>query len=98
MPKPACPRSHVADAAAVLEQARVARVVVELLAQMGDMRVDGSIERFVAAPADDEDGVARAVEIGVVDEIIDPSKTRHIIARAIKTAPQHRGIHGNIPL
>ncbi|MFA5919166.1 MAG: carboxyl transferase domain-containing protein [Candidatus Nanopelagicaceae bacterium] len=43
-------------------------------------------------------GVARAVEIGVVDEIIEPMKTRQIIARAIKTAPQHRGIHGNIPL
>ena len=43
-------------------------------------------------------GVARAVEIGVVDEIIEPLKTRHLIARAIKTAPQHRGIHSNIPL
>jgi acetyl-CoA/propionyl-CoA carboxylase carboxyl transferase subunit len=43
-------------------------------------------------------GVARAVEIGVVDEIIDPMKTRQVIARAIKTAPQHRGIHSNIPL
>ena len=43
-------------------------------------------------------GVARAVEIGVVDEIIEPMKTRHMIARAIKTAPQRRGIHSNIPL
>lgn len=43
-------------------------------------------------------GVARAVEIGVVDEIIDTSKTRTAIARAIKTAPQRRGIHSNIPL
>jgi hypothetical protein len=25
-------------------------------------------------------------------------KTRQVIARAIKTAPQHRGIHSNIPL
>lgn len=43
-------------------------------------------------------GVARAVEIGVVDEIIEPTTTRQMIARAIKNAPQHRGIHGNIPL
>jgi len=43
-------------------------------------------------------GVARAVEIGVVDEIIDPTATRSAIARAIKEAPQRRGNHGNIPL
>jgi acetyl-CoA/propionyl-CoA carboxylase carboxyl transferase subunit len=43
-------------------------------------------------------GVARAVEIGVVDEIIHPRQTRASIARAIKEAPQRRGDHGNIPL
>ncbi|MBC7464261.1 MAG: acyl-CoA carboxylase subunit beta [Actinobacteria bacterium] len=43
-------------------------------------------------------GVAKAVEIGVVDEIIDPSQTRRAIARAIANAPQRRGSHGNIPL
>jgi acetyl-CoA/propionyl-CoA carboxylase carboxyl transferase subunit len=43
-------------------------------------------------------GVARAVEIGVVDEIIDPTSTRSILARAILAAPARRGLHGNIPL
>lgn len=43
-------------------------------------------------------GVAKAVEIGVVDEIIEPSHTRRAIARAIASAPQRRGSHGNIPL
>ena len=43
-------------------------------------------------------GVKRAVEIGVVDEIIDPARTRSAIARAIAQAPQSRGAHGNIPL
>jgi acetyl-CoA/propionyl-CoA carboxylase carboxyl transferase subunit len=43
-------------------------------------------------------GVARAVEIGVVDEIIHPTTTRSAIARAIAEAPQRRGSHGNIPL
>ena len=43
-------------------------------------------------------GVVRAVEIGVVDEIIEPTATRQAIARAIKDAPQRRGNHGNIPL
>lgn len=43
-------------------------------------------------------GVAKAVEIGVVDEIIEPSQSRGAIARAIAAAPQERGSHGNIPL
>jgi acetyl-CoA/propionyl-CoA carboxylase carboxyl transferase subunit len=43
-------------------------------------------------------GVNRALEIGVVDEVIDPAKTRRRIAEAIATAPAARGAHGNIPL
>jgi acetyl-CoA/propionyl-CoA carboxylase carboxyl transferase subunit len=43
-------------------------------------------------------GLQRACEAGVVDEIIEPSRTREAIARAIAEAPQRRGGHGNIPL
>jgi acetyl-CoA/propionyl-CoA carboxylase carboxyl transferase subunit len=43
-------------------------------------------------------GLPRAVEIGVVDEIIEPAVTRSALARAIAVAPQRRGNHGNIPL
>jgi acetyl-CoA/propionyl-CoA carboxylase carboxyl transferase subunit len=43
-------------------------------------------------------GLARAVEIGVVDEIVEPSLTRSALARAIAEAPQRRGDHNNIPL
>jgi acetyl-CoA/propionyl-CoA carboxylase carboxyl transferase subunit len=43
-------------------------------------------------------GVSRAIEIGVVDEIIQPSATRSKIVAAILAAPQLRGLHGNIPL
>ncbi|MCE1179997.1 MAG: acyl-CoA carboxylase subunit beta [Micrococcales bacterium] len=43
-------------------------------------------------------GLPRAVEIGVVDEIVEPSATRSAIAKAIAEAPQRRGQHGNIPL
>ncbi|KGN34595.1 propionyl-CoA carboxylase subunit beta [Knoellia sinensis KCTC 19936] len=43
-------------------------------------------------------GLPRAVEIGVVDEIVEPSVTRSALARAIAEAPQRRGEHGNIPL
>ncbi len=47
-------------------------------------------------------GVERAVEIGVVDEIVPPERTRSAIAAAIDHAVQRdgvrRGQHGNIPL
>jgi len=43
-------------------------------------------------------GVARAIEIGVVDEIIEPSASRSAIAKAITAAPRLRGTHSNIPL
>jgi acetyl-CoA/propionyl-CoA carboxylase carboxyl transferase subunit len=42
--------------------------------------------------------LGKAVEIGVVDQIIEPAKTRSAVARAIADVPQVRGRHGNIPL
>ncbi|MGA5303815.1 acyl-CoA carboxylase subunit beta [Nucisporomicrobium flavum] len=43
-------------------------------------------------------GVHRALEIGVVDDVITPEQTRHRIAEALAAAPAARGTHGNIPL
>jgi acetyl-CoA/propionyl-CoA carboxylase carboxyl transferase subunit len=43
-------------------------------------------------------GLQRAVDIGVIDAIIDPSQTRQELARAIAEAPQLKGAHANIPL
>ncbi len=47
-------------------------------------------------------GVEKAVEIGVVDEVVDPVHTRSAIARAIaddiSAKGVRRGAHGNIPL
>jgi acetyl-CoA/propionyl-CoA carboxylase carboxyl transferase subunit len=43
-------------------------------------------------------GLPRAVAAGVVDEIIEPVKTREALIRAIAEAPARRGAHGNIPL
>jgi acetyl-CoA/propionyl-CoA carboxylase carboxyl transferase subunit len=43
-------------------------------------------------------GIARAVEIGAVDEIIDPQHTRSALARTLAATPHRRGDHGNIPL
>ena len=43
-------------------------------------------------------GVHRALEIGVVDDVVDPAETRKRIAAALAAAPAARGAHGNIPL
>jgi acetyl-CoA/propionyl-CoA carboxylase carboxyl transferase subunit len=43
-------------------------------------------------------GVQRALELGVVDDLIKPSETRLRIAEALANAPAARGAHGNIPL
>jgi acetyl-CoA/propionyl-CoA carboxylase carboxyl transferase subunit len=42
--------------------------------------------------------VSRALEIGVVDDVIEPKETRLRIAEALAAAPAARGAHGNIPL
>ncbi|CAB5240543.1 unannotated protein [freshwater metagenome] len=43
-------------------------------------------------------GVERAIEIGAVDEIIQPNQTRSALARVLNATPHRRGNHGNIPL
>jgi acetyl-CoA/propionyl-CoA carboxylase carboxyl transferase subunit len=43
-------------------------------------------------------GLDRAQDLGVIDEVIEPSKTREAVIQAIADAPQRRGRHGNIPL
>ncbi|MDK3255809.1 acyl-CoA carboxylase subunit beta [Blastococcus capsensis] len=43
-------------------------------------------------------GVNRALQIGVVDEVVEPSRTRQRLVEALASAPLGRGAHGNIPL
>ena len=43
-------------------------------------------------------GVNRAIEIGVVDAVVEPAETRRVLAEALAAAPPGRGAHGNIPL
>src|SRR5215472_1949413 len=53
---------------------------------------------LAAKHVEEAGGLERAREIGVIDEVIEPSRTREAIAAAIAAAPQARGAHGNIPL
>jgi acetyl-CoA/propionyl-CoA carboxylase carboxyl transferase subunit len=43
-------------------------------------------------------GVNRALQIGVVDEVVEPSQTKRRLVAALTEAPHGRGAHGNIPL
>ncbi len=43
-------------------------------------------------------GVNRALQIGVVDEVVEPRETRRRLVGALAAAPHGRGAHGNIPL
>jgi acetyl-CoA/propionyl-CoA carboxylase carboxyl transferase subunit len=57
------------------------------------------VEGELAAEHEREAGALdRARGLAVIDEIIEPSRTREAIARAIAGAPDMRGSHGNIPL
>jgi acetyl-CoA/propionyl-CoA carboxylase carboxyl transferase subunit len=55
-------------------------------------------EQLVAEQIQVAGGVNRALEIGVVDDVIKPEETRRRIAEALAAAPAARGAHGNIPL
>ncbi len=43
-------------------------------------------------------GVAQAMSIGVIDDVIDPAQTRRRIGEVLASAPACRGHHRNIPL
>ncbi|MCW2945312.1 MAG: carboxyl transferase [Actinoallomurus sp.] len=55
-------------------------------------------ERLAAEHEQIAGGLQRAQDLGVIDEVIDPAKTRRAIAQAIAEATPARGAHGNIPL
>lgn len=78
----------------VLHRRRLAEVPPDLRDQV-EAELAAEHERMAG-------GVEKAVEIGVVDEIVEPSRTRRAIAAAIdvevQTVGVRRGAHGNIPL
>ena len=43
-------------------------------------------------------GVSRAMDLGVVDAIVEPVRTRAALTEALAAQPPARGAHGNIPL
>ncbi|MBM9461733.1 acyl-CoA carboxylase subunit beta [Nocardioides sp. zg-536] len=78
----------------ILHRRRLAEVAPELREQV-EAELAEEHERIAG-------GVERAVEIGVIDEIVEPARTRTALAAAlVAEVHQHgvrRGAHGNIPL
>jgi acetyl-CoA/propionyl-CoA carboxylase carboxyl transferase subunit len=56
------------------------------------------LAKLIAQQEQESGGLARAVSIGVVDEVIEPDTTRARLAAALAAIPPARGAHGNIPL
>jgi acetyl-CoA/propionyl-CoA carboxylase carboxyl transferase subunit len=54
--------------------------------------------RLVAEHETIAGGVNRALQLGVVDEVVPPPQTRRRLAEALAAAPPGRGTHANIPL
>jgi len=74
----------------ILHRRRLAEVAEDL---RGQVEEELAVEHEQVAG-----GLDRAMEIGVIDEVVEPTRTRGAIAAAIVAAPQVRGEHGNIPL
>ncbi|MGN9836987.1 acyl-CoA carboxylase subunit beta [Nonomuraea sp. H19] len=55
-------------------------------------------DRLAAEHAERTGGLCRAIELGVVDEIVEPEKTRGAVRRALAEGRPGRGAHRNIPL
>jgi acetyl-CoA/propionyl-CoA carboxylase carboxyl transferase subunit len=74
----------------ILHRKRLAAAPAEKRADLRTQLIDEQMH--------DAGGVNRALEIGVVDDVIEPIDTRRRIADALAAAPAARGAHGNIPL
>ncbi|HEV2343170.1 MAG TPA: carboxyl transferase domain-containing protein [Actinocrinis sp.] len=74
----------------ILHRRKLAEVAEDLRPQL-ELELAAEHEKMAG-------GLDKAMEIGVVDEVIEPSATRRALAAAIVAAPQRRGAHGNIPL
>jgi acetyl-CoA/propionyl-CoA carboxylase carboxyl transferase subunit len=68
------------------------------LAKVGPERVQEVEAELAKRYEQTVGGLQRALDLGVVDEVIEPARTRRAIALAIAEAPQAVGAHTNIPL
>jgi acetyl-CoA/propionyl-CoA carboxylase carboxyl transferase subunit len=68
------------------------------LAAATDHEREALRQQLIAEQERESGGVRRGLDIGVVDEVIEPTRTRQRLAEALAATPIARGQHGNIPL
>uniref|UniRef100_UPI0038B2D566 acyl-CoA carboxylase subunit beta n=1 Tax=Micromonospora auratinigra TaxID=261654 RepID=UPI0038B2D566 len=68
------------------------------LAAVGDDEREPLRQRLIADHQRESGGIGRALDLKVVDAVIEPVDTRTRLTRALAEAPMGRGRHGNIPL
>lgn len=68
------------------------------LAAASDAKREALHTRLISEYRHAHGGVQRGVELGAIDEIIDPADSRRRIGELLAAAPGGRGHHGNIPL
>lgn len=68
------------------------------LAEVAPDQLEAVEQQLAAEHAEMAGGLDRAKEIGVVDEVVEPTQTRSRIAAVFAELPVKRGDHGNIPL
>ena len=56
------------------------------------------VERLTADHLQKTGGIQRAIDVGAVDQVIDPATTRRRLAEDLADCADRRGAHGNIPL
>ena len=87
-----------AEVAVMGAKAAVGILHKKKLAAAADHEREALHEELAAEPERIAGGVDSAIEIGVVDEKIDPAHTRSKLTEALAEAPARRGRHKNIPL
>jgi acetyl-CoA/propionyl-CoA carboxylase carboxyl transferase subunit len=87
-----------AEVAVMGAKAAVGILHKKKLAAAADHERDALHDELAAEHERIAGGVDNAIEIGVVDEKIDPAHTRSRITQALAQAPARRGRHKNIPL
>ncbi|MET7402905.1 carboxyl transferase domain-containing protein [Dactylosporangium sp. NPDC005572] len=87
-----------AEVAVMGAEAAVGVLHRKALAAAADEERPELLTRLVAEHEERSGGVRRGLDLGVVDEVIDPADSRRRLAGALANAPAGRGHHGNIPL
>jgi acetyl-CoA/propionyl-CoA carboxylase carboxyl transferase subunit len=87
-----------AEVAVMGAEAAVGLLHRKRLAAAGEQEREALRFRLVEEQRSLAGDIERGVDLGVVDEVIDPANTRRRLAEALAAAPPGRGRHGNIPL